>query len=111
MLNSVYQRDASPSLQPYERNVPSALLPAVARVISSVGSKASLDGAALVKEAVQCAYRIKRMRLVQLNMELKYLMQEAADAGDKGAVRQFLYQVQDIQRQVYTIDSATPLQG
>ncbi len=111
ILNSVYQRDASPSLQPFEQFVPSALLSAVARVIECVESKAPLDGAGLVKEAVQCATRLKRTRLLQLNMELKYLMQDATDAGDTSATRQFQMQLVSIYRELRTIDAATPLQG
>lgn len=111
ILNSVYQRDVSSSLQPIEQFVPSALLPAVARVIKSVESKSLQDGAGLVKEATQCATRLKRMRLSQSNTELNYLMQEAIEAGDKAELRRLQLWLKEIHLQRRTIDTATQLQG
>ncbi len=111
ILNSVYQRDASSSLQPIEQFIPAPLLPTVARVTRCVESKSPLDGAGLVKEAIQCATRLKRSRLVQLNTELKFLLLDAIEAGDKNAVRQVQQQQQQIYRQLRTINSATHLQG
>src|SRR5262249_24879148 len=66
ILNSIYQRDASPSLQPFEKFVPSALLPAASRAIGQAASevKSLEDGTSLVRQAVDCAYRLKRARLV-----------------------------------------------
>ncbi len=111
ILNSVYQRDASPTLQPFEQFVPSALLPTVARVVKNVESKSPQDGAKLVKEVVQCATRLKRMRLRQLNTELQYLIREAADEGDKAHERQLRQQAFEYQRQLRTIDNSIHLQG
>lgn len=111
LLNSVYQRESSPSYQSLEQFVPSALMPAVARVLESVKAMSPRDADALVKEAVQCATRLKKMRLLQLNTELKFLLQEAAAAGDKVAVRQFQQQSVTIQRQLLTLNTATRLQG
>ncbi len=111
LLNSIYQRDASPSLQPVEQFVPSALLPAVARATKRVELESPQDGAGLVKEAVQCAIRLKRVQLLQLNMELKYLLQEAAEAGDKIAQRQFQRRLLEIHQQLRTINTAMPLHG
>jgi DNA primase len=109
LLNSIDRRDASPSLQPLE-HVPSALLPTVARVTRYVESMLRLD-APLEKEAITCAFRLRRMRLLQLNMELKYLIQEASEAGDKPAERLLRQQIPDILRELRTIDTATVLQG
>ncbi|GCE18768.1 DNA primase [Dictyobacter kobayashii] len=111
LLNSVYQRESSPSYQSLEQFVPSALMPAVARVLESVKAMSPRDAEALVKEAVQCATRLKKLRLRQLNTELKFLLQEAAAAGDKAAVRQLQQQSVAIQRQLLTLDTATRLQG
>ena len=111
ILNSVYQRDSSPSYRPFEQVVPSALLPAVARVQKCVESKSLRDGVELVKEAVQCATRLKRARLLQLNTDLKYLLDEAAEERDSTATRQLQQQLLEIYRQLRTIDSATHLQG
>ncbi|QBD80346.1 DNA primase [Ktedonosporobacter rubrisoli] len=111
ILNSVYQqRASSPSHQPFEQHVPSALLATVARAQKCVESRYPRDGEP-VKEAIQCATRLKRTRLLQLNTELKYLIHEAAEAGDSVAVRQFLLQVSQIERQLRTINTAMRLHG
>ena len=113
ILNSIDQRDVSPSLQPFEKFVPSALLPTASRAIGQVTSemKSLNDGASLIKQAVDCAYRLKRARLVQLNTELGYLIRAAADVGDKVSERQLRQQFQQISMQLRTIDTATHLQG
>ncbi|HEU5227427.1 MAG TPA: DNA primase [Ktedonobacteraceae bacterium] len=112
ILNSVHQRDSSPSHQPLEQYVPSVLLSAVTRVQRCVESRSpKKDGAGLVKEAVQCATRLKRTRLLQLNTELQYLLREATEAKDSAMARQFQQQLLEIYRQLRTIDSATHLQG
>ena len=112
ILNSEYQRDSSPSHQSLEQVVPSVLLSTVDRVQKCVESRSpGRDGVGLVKEAVQCATRLKRMRLLQLNTELKYLLHEAAEAKDSVMARQLQQQLLDIHRQLRTIDSATHLQG
>jgi DNA primase len=111
LLNSVDQRDSSPSHQPIEQFVPPALLETIARARKCVESRSPRDGAGLVKEAVQCATRLKRTRLLQLNTELKYLMDEAAHAGDKIAMRQLWQQQMVIDRELRTINTATHLQG
>ncbi|BCL82093.1 DNA primase [Ktedonobacteria bacterium brp13] len=111
ILNSTYQRDSSPSNQSIEQSVPSALVPTVTRVLESARALSPQDVDALAKEAVQCAIRLKKTRLLQLNTELKFLLQEAAATGDKTAERQFLQQFVEIQRQLHTLTSATKLQG
>jgi len=111
LLNSVDQRDSSPSHQPFENFVPSALMPAVTRAIECVELRSPDDGDALAKEAIQCATRLKRMRLLQLNKELKFLLQDAADAGDIPALRQLQQQLLAIYQQLRTINTATHLQG
>ncbi len=111
IFNAVYQRDASPLFQSFEQFVPSALLEAVARAQKSVESRSPLEGAGLLKAAVQCATRLKRARLLQSNMELQFLMRGAKEAGDVATVQQFQRQLLDIHRQLRTIDSAMHLQG
>ncbi len=111
LLNSVDQRGSSPSHQPFENFVSSALMPAVTRAIECVELRPPGDGDALAKEAVQCATRLKRMRLLQLNKELKFLLQDAADAGDIPALRQLQQQLLAIYQQLRTINTATHLQG
>ncbi|HEY4033425.1 MAG TPA: DNA primase [Ktedonobacteraceae bacterium] len=111
ILNSVYQRDVSPTLQPFEQFVPSALLPTVARAIRSVEPKSPQDGAKLVKEAVQCATRLSRRRRLQLNTELQYLIREAANSGDKVLEKQLRQRVFENKSLLCTLYTSTPLQG
>jgi DNA primase len=111
ILNSVYQRDVSPTLQSFEQFVPSALLSAVARAIKHVESRSPQDGAKLVKEAVQCATRLKRMRLLQLNRDLQYLIEEAANSGDRDLERQLRQRVFENKKLLCTLYTSTHLQG
>ena len=106
ILNSVYHRASSPSNQPFEQFVPSELLMTVARVRKCVESGTARDGAGLVKEAVQCATRLKRTRLLQLNTELKYLLDEAYRAGNTDSMRQLMKQQSEVDHQLRTIDTA-----
>jgi DNA primase len=110
-LNAIYQRGTSSLHQPLEQQLPSALLETVARAQRRVEAASPLDGAGLVKAAVQCATRLKRMRLMQLNTELRYLLHEAEAAGDLAAVRELGQQLLAIHRQIRAIDSAHHLQG
>jgi DNA primase len=111
IFNSVYQRDASPLFQSFEQFVPSALLETVDRVRKSVESRSPLEGAGLVKDAVQCATRLKRARLIQSNTELQYLVRGAKEVGDGASMQQLQQRLMDIHRQLRTIDSAMHLQG
>ena len=111
IFNSVDQRGSSPLFQSLEQTVPSALLATIDRARKSVESRSPLEGAGLAKEAVQCATRLKRARLLQLNTELQYLMKEAKDAGELEAVQQFQQQLLAIHRKLRTIDSAMHLHG
>jgi len=111
IFNSVYQRDASPLFQSIEQFVPSALLESVGRAWKSVESRSPLEGAGLLKDAVQCATRLKRARLLQSNTELQYLVRGAKEVGDGVRVQQLQLQLMDIYRQLRTIDSAMHLQG
>jgi DNA primase len=88
--------------------VPSALLTTVARARKSVESGSPLDGAGQIKEAVQCATRLKRIRLLQSNTELQYVLREEKDVA---ASQQLRLQLLAVHQQLRTIDSATHLQG
>ena len=112
ILYSVYQqRASSPSLQSFDQYVPASLWDALNRARECVDMETPRDGAGLVKEAVQCATRLKRARLVQLNTELQFLIREATAAGDAQTRRQLQQRLLEIHRQLHTIDSATHLQG
>ena len=111
ILNSVYQRGSSPSYEPLEQLVPSALLTTIARARQSVESRSPLDGAGQIKDAVQCATRLKRTRLVQLNIEVQYVLREAETTGDVATAQQLKRKLLENQKKLRTIDSATHLQG
>jgi DNA primase len=111
ILNSFYQRGSSSSHQPIEQLVPSALLTTVMRARKCVESRSQLDEPGQVKAAIQCATRLKRARLLQLNMELQFLLRDAQETGDVAAMQQFQQQLLGVHQQLRTIDSATQLQG
>lgn len=108
ILNSVYQRDSTSLHEPLDQLMPSALLTTVARARKSVESRSPLDGAEQIKAAVQCATRLKRSRLLQLNTELRYVLR---DTEDGAAQQQLRLQLLAVHQQLRTIDSATHLQG
>lgn len=110
-FNSVDQRGSSPLFQSMEQVVPSALLNTIDRARKSVESRSPLDGAGRQKEAVQCATRLRRARLLQQNMELQLLMREAENAGEVEAAQQFRQQFSTIHQELRTIDSAMHLHG
>ncbi|GAC1394447.1 MAG: hypothetical protein NVSMB38_27280 [Ktedonobacteraceae bacterium] len=111
ILNALYQRGSSPLYQPLEQFVPMELQPAVVRAKRCIELVPPKDGAGLEKEAVKCAYRLKRAQLKQLNTELQYLLAEAVSINDV-ALRKHLYlQVKLNSQQISTIDSATDLRG
>ncbi len=111
IFNSVDQRGSSPLFQSIEQAVPSALLTTIDRARKSVESRPPKDGAGLLKEAVQCATRLKRARLLQLNTELNYLIKEAESAGEVEAGRQLRQRFSAIRQELRTIDSAMHLHG
>jgi DNA primase len=114
ILNSSGSRSSSPAYQSVEQlmqMVPGVLQGAIVRANKCVESRTSTEEAGLVKEAVQCATRLKRTRLVQQNTELQYLLREAVDSGDSAGVRQLQHRLREIHQQVRTIDTAIHLQG
>jgi len=88
--------------------MPSALLTTMARARKSVESRSPLDGARQIEEAVQCATRLKRARLLQQNTELQYVLREEKDVA---ASQQLRLQLLAVHQKLRTIDSATHLQG
>jgi DNA primase len=92
--------------------VPSTLLETVTRARKSVELRPPLNGEeGQVKDAVQCATRLKRTRLLQLNTELQYVLHEAETTGNVAEMQQLMRKLLANQRQLRTIDSATHLQG
>jgi DNA primase len=111
ILNSIEQRASPPSSQqPFEQFVPSALLATVARALKCVESSVPKDGVGLVKEAIQCATRLKLAQLSQSNTELDYLIREATAIGDADALMQLLQRKQQNSMLLRTIHSGVRLQ-
>jgi len=108
---AIYQllKDASPAGISID-DISADLQPTVKRGLEYVESRSFENSEMLVKETVQCATRLKRMRLLQLNTEVKYLLDQATEAGDKSATRHYQLQILDISRQLRTINTATHLQ-
>lgn len=111
IFNSTYQRGSTPLSQPWEMIVPAALQETVERVRKRVEEKSSTDIASLIKEARQGAFRLKRTRLLQSEMELRFLLKEAEEEGDAATERLLRHQVMDVARELRTIDTAMPLHG
>ena len=111
LLNSISQRGSSSLHEPLEQAVPSVLLATVERARQSVELRSPEDGEGLVKDAVQCATRLKRTRLLQLNTELRYALHEAESTSDVAAVQQLMRKLLANQQQLRTIDVASRLQG
>ena len=111
ILYSLYQRGSSSLHEPVEHLVPSALLATIARAKESVELQSPLEGAGQVKDAVQCANRLKRKRLVQFNIETQYVLRDAEQAGDMTKAHQLMRELLETQHQLRTIDAASRLQG
>lgn len=91
--------------------MPAALQETVGRVRKCVETRSSADMASLIKEVKQCAFRLKRSRLLQSESELRFLIGEAKEAGDAAAERLLWHQVVTATRELRTIDSAISLHG
>jgi DNA primase len=107
----VYQRGSSPLHQPLETIVPAALQETIERVHKCVEAMSVTDDARLVKDARQCAIRLKRARLLQSETELRYLLKEAEDVGDVATGRLLRHQFMVVRRELLTINSAMRLHG
>ncbi|MBO0781304.1 MAG: toprim domain-containing protein, partial [Ktedonobacteraceae bacterium] len=105
------QRNSSPSHQSIEQFVPAALLNTVDRARKCVELSSPKDGEGLVREAIQCATRLKRTRLLQLNTDLENLIREAADAGDKNLEYQLRQKVSDVRSLLQTLYTSSHLHG
>lgn len=111
IFSAVYQRGSSPLPQPWEIAVPAALQETVGRLRKCVETRSSADAASLAREVKQGAFRLKRARLLQSEMELRFLLKEAEEVGDVATGRLLRHQVVAVARELRTIDSAIPLHG
>ncbi len=111
IINAVYQRRSSPLPQPWETTVPAALRETIERVRKCVETRLAAEMGSLVKEVKQCAFRLKRSRLLRSETELRFLLRETEEAGDVAAGKPLRRQVGMVTRELRTIDSAIRLHG
>lgn len=111
IFNAVYQRGSSPFSQSLETAVPAALQGTVERVRKCVEDFTLSDEAHLVRDAKQCAIRLKRAHLLRSETELRYLMKEAEEAGDVATDRLLRHQFMVVRQELLTINTAMRLHG
>ena len=111
IFNSLYQRDSSPSHQILEAAVPVALQETAERARKCVEDMSLTDDTRLVKDARQCAIRLKKAHLLRSETELRYLLKEAEDVGDVATGHALRHQFMVVRRELLTIDSAMRLHG
>jgi DNA primase len=99
------------ALEPFLAQLEPALLATVARARDRVTLRAEQEGPALLKEASQVAYRLKRMRLRAEQAELDSLIREAEQASDQETLRALLTRKRTLLAQRRIIDEASQLQG
>jgi len=88
-----------------------ALLATVERSRGRVALQAEREGPALLNEASQAAYRLKRMRLKGEQAELDALIREAEQTSDSETLRALLTRKGSLLAQRRVIDEASQLQG
>ena len=110
-LDRAFGGDATPGLEVLLAGLEPALLATVERARARVALHAEQDGPALLKEASQAAYRLKRMRLKAEQAELDALIREAEQTSDSETVRALLTRKRSLLAQRRVIDEASQLQG
>jgi hypothetical protein len=88
-----------------------ALRATVERARERVALQAEREGPALLNEASQAAYRLKRMRLKGEQAELDALIREAEQSNDVETLRALLSRKGSLLAQRRVIDEASQLQG
>jgi DNA primase len=99
------------TLEAFLAQLDPALLATVERARARVALQAEREGPALLKEASQVAYRLKRMRLKGEQAELDALIREAEQASDSETLRALLTRKGSLLAQRRVIDEASQLQG
>ena len=103
--------DAAPGLEAFLAGLEPALLATVERARARVALQAEREGPALLNEASQAAYRLKRMRLKGEQAELDALIREAEQTSDSETLRALLTRKGSLLAQRRVIDEASQLQG
>jgi hypothetical protein len=103
--------EAEPGFEAFLSTLEPALLATAERARGRVALQVEREGPALLKEASQAAYRLKRMRLKAEQAELDALIREADEANDGEALRALLSRKRSLLAQRRVIDEASQLQG
>jgi DNA primase len=110
-LDRAYSGDPAPGLETLLAQLEPALLATVERARERVALQAEREGPALLNEASQAAYRLKRMRLKGEQAELDALIREAEQTSDSETLRALLTRKGALLVQRRVIDEASQLQG
>jgi DNA primase len=110
-LDRAYSGDPAPGLETLLAQLEPALLATVERARERVALQAEREGPALLNEASQAAYRLKRMRLKGEQAELDALIREAEQTSDSETLRALLTRKGALLAQRRVIDEASQLQG
>jgi DNA primase len=110
-LDHAFGGEAAPGLEAVLAGLEPALLATVARARERVALQAEREGPALLNEASQAAYRLKRMRLKGEQAELDALIREAEQTSDSETLRALLTRKGSLLAQRRVIDEASQLQG
>jgi hypothetical protein len=111
-LNAVFQRCSLPIENIQEDLLPSILAGAIENAkewYCNISSQKSEE--MLIKEAVQCAVRIRRARLLVENVALSTCIREAEVSSHRAEVRALQIQQLDVCQQLRTLGSAMHLHG
>jgi hypothetical protein len=109
-LDHAFGDEATPGLEAFFAGLEPALLATVTRARERVALQAEREGPALLNEASQAAYRLKRMRLKAEQAELDALIREA-EASDSETASALLTRKGSLLAQRRVIDEASRLQG
>ena len=111
VLDRAFGDEAAPGLEALLAELEPALLATVARARARVALQTEREGPALLNEASQAAYRLKRMRLKAEQAELDALIREAEQTSDSETVSALLTRKMSLLAQRRVIDEASQLQG
>jgi DNA primase len=111
MLDRAFGGDVAPALESLLAGLEPALLATVERARERVALQAEREGPALLNEASQAAYRLKRMRLKAEQAELDALIREAEQAGDTESVQSLRARELHLFAQRRIVHKASKLQG
>jgi DNA primase len=110
-LDRAFGGEAAPGLEALLAGLEPALLATVERARARVALQVEREGPALLSEASQAAYRLKRMRLKGEQAELDALIREAEQTSDSETLRALLTRKGSLLAQRRVIDEASQLQG